>query len=534
MRVLLVEPNYRKLSAKRRKLVEEELPDDEVVAGADSNEDTLWYPPLGLMKLARFHRDRKDEVKFVRGWDRTLLEDGGLFAPAAPLWDRVYITTLFTFHFDKIVETINFYKEAVGGTAHRIYVGGIMSSLMPKAIHEESGIYPIPGIITSPRQIGLDGDTNIDLLPPDYSILDGRLYAINDTYYAYCSRGCVNSCPWCGVPHIEPGYVDYIDIKPIIRALRDEHKDDKSRLKLMDNNVLASPHLPQIVDDLLELGYGRNDMTKTKPPKQRVVDFNQGLDASFLTEERMKLLSRLNIKPMRIAFDRATEKKVYVAAVRLARSYGVTQFSNYLLYNWKDTPHDLYDRLLVNIELNEEWAATGDHARTEIYSYPMRYAPIDESNGPDTNRCRDYCPEHGDEPRDWLIDPVWTKRFVRSIEIMKGAAHGAISPTPTLARRTIGETFEEFVANLYMPEELLRNRNRHEERVYADEPDRRPGTGRVEAFRAFILTLIRQNNRTFHEFHKAVAANKADAIRAALRNCRDQEVKAWLDTYLRK
>ena len=107
-------------------------------------------------------------------------------------------------------------------------------------------------------------------------------------------------------------------------------------------------------------------------------------------------------------------------------------------------------------------------------------------------------------------------------------------PTPTLARRTIGETFEEFVANLYMPEELLRNRNRHEQRVYADEPDRRPGTGRVEAFRAFILALIRQNNRAFHEFHKAVAANTADAIRAALRTCRDEEVRAWLDTYLRK
>jgi len=129
---------------------------------------------------------------------------------------------------------------------------------------------------------------------------------------------------------------------------------------------------------------------------------------------------------------------------------------------------------------------------------------------------------------------VWTRRFVRSIEIMKGAAHGAISPTPTLARRTIGETFDDFIANLYMPEELLRNRNRHELRVYPEEPDRKPGTGKVETFRTFILALIKKNNAVFREFHEAVAANTADAIRAAMRKCRDEEVKAWLDTYLRK
>ena len=121
----------------------------------------------------------------------------------------------------------------------------------------------------------------------------------------------------------------------------------------MDNNIMASPKLKKIVDDLVELGYGRGEYTDNN--KQRVVDFNQGLDASFITIKTMKMLSRINIKPMRIAFDRVKEKETYLRALRIAHDYGVSEFSNYMLYNYKDSPRDLYERLLVNINLNEEW-----------------------------------------------------------------------------------------------------------------------------------------------------------------------------------
>jgi len=61
-RVLLVEPGYRNT-----------------------------YPPLGLMKIAAYHRKLGDEVAFVKGTH-----------PAArqQLWDRIYITTLFSFDWD--------------------------------------------------------------------------------------------------------------------------------------------------------------------------------------------------------------------------------------------------------------------------------------------------------------------------------------------------------------------------------------------------------------------------------------------------
>jgi hypothetical protein len=207
----------------------------------------------------------------------------------------------------------------------------------------------------------------------------------------------------------------------------------------------------------------------------------------FLNGKRMALLAKLNIRPMRLAFDRLQEKAQYLRAIELAHSNGVTGFSTYMLYNFRDTPLDLYERLVVNITLNERWGKAEGKATAEVYSYPMRYAPINEADAPQANRRRDYVPPQTQKRGSLLRNAAWTRRFVRNIEIMKGAAHGAISPTPALARRTIGETCEEFIANLHMPEVLLRNRNKYERRVYRDEPKRRPGTGDVERFRSFIL-----------------------------------------------
>jgi hypothetical protein len=404
---------------------------------------------------------------------------------------------------------------------------------MPEDIYEETGIYPITGTLTSARRIGLDSNTNIDALPPYYDILDPKLYAIGDTYYAYMTRGCTNRCQWCGVPKAEPEYIPYIDIKSMIRKMRKQY-GDKANLRIMDNNVLVSPNLKQIVDDLVKLGFGRGKMTQSTPPRQRVVDFNQGLDATHVTPEVMSLLAQLSIRPMRIAFDRIQEKAVYVRAVRCAKKHGITDFSNYMLYAFTDTPRDLFGRLLVNIQLNDEWIENNpERVAGKIYSYPMRFAPI-ANNGQHENRFRASITMPSAEDIDWATSPRWTPRFVRNIEIMKGAAHGAISPTSSLARRTIGDTFEEFLANLYMPEELLRNRNKHEKQVYPFEQKRRQGTGLIEEFRAFITDLLAQQDKRFLFFHNAVSPNSVRVVRGHLRDTKDRELKKWLTLYARE
>src|SRR5438552_9964607 len=82
------------------------------------------YPPLGLMKIAQYHgpRGKRDNVIFAKGINNDL---------SLQSWDRVYITTLFSFEFAKIAESIDFALELVHGQSQRVFVGGIAASLMP-------------------------------------------------------------------------------------------------------------------------------------------------------------------------------------------------------------------------------------------------------------------------------------------------------------------------------------------------------------------------------------------------------------------
>jgi len=143
------------------------------------------YPPLGLMKIAQYHgpHGKRDRVRFIKGEDSSVLDQA---------WDRIYITTLFSFEFEKISRSIEFAKKAAGGQTDNIFVGGIAASLMHDRFVREkkwSGIRFIKGLLGEAPAISLRLDdfseefyaddrcgTPIEDMTPDYSILDQISY----------------------------------------------------------------------------------------------------------------------------------------------------------------------------------------------------------------------------------------------------------------------------------------------------------------------------------------------------------------------
>src|SRR5690242_12995080 len=81
------------------------------------------YPPLGLMKIAQYHgpRGKRDKVAFIKGEDESA---------RAKAWDRVYVTTLFSFEYSRIAKSIDFAVSAANGHKDKVFVGGIAASLM--------------------------------------------------------------------------------------------------------------------------------------------------------------------------------------------------------------------------------------------------------------------------------------------------------------------------------------------------------------------------------------------------------------------
>ena len=103
-------------------------------------------------------------------------------------WDRVYVTTLFSFEWQRTAAAIDFGIQAAGNQPERVFVGGIAASLMHEEFVKEprwAGVRFISGLLDGPPALSLrlsmeDCDfgaddlngTPIDELVPDYGILD--------------------------------------------------------------------------------------------------------------------------------------------------------------------------------------------------------------------------------------------------------------------------------------------------------------------------------------------------------------------------
>lgn len=446
-----------------------------------------------------------------------------------PKWDRIYVTTLFTFYWKVTVAAIHYAKYLINDH-NQLFVGGVLASLLHKELEAETGVKAFPGLLDRPGILdpGNPLATNliIDNLPLDYSILDEieYVYPTGSAYFTFMTKGCTRKCAFCSVPILEPTYkpkIDTIDKFMDIKGLYGEQQN----LLLMDNNVLASPNFPEIIQEIKDMGFhkgatyvepnqyeiairnladGINDKAYTKRifkllqglyiklkaknktnfeviltkyglqsfesvtkenlmssypeikdlfekyrskmPRQRFVDFNQGTDARYVTDELMKLMSEIPIKPLRIAFDYWGMREKYETAVRLAAKYHIKELSNYILYNFKDSPDELYKRLELNVLMSEELSIA-------IYSFPMKYIPLFGEEA----KTREY------------IGVKWNRKFIRTIQSILNVTKGIVAPGRKFFERAFGKNLTEFRELLYMPEAYVIYRKVFEDNGLTDQ-----------------------------------------------------------------
>ena len=434
-----------------------------------------------------------------------------------PEWDRVFVTTLFTFYWDITIETINFVKHFVKDKKN-LMVGGVLASIQPDEIYKATGIKPFVGILGTPGILD-KGDTQIiDELPLDYSILDEieYKYPMSNAYYSYTTRGCIRKCPFCAVPTLEPKYNSFIPLKERIKLTCEQYGDQRDLL-LMDNNVLASEDFETIIQEIKDCGFGhdakytqpnilaiairnlesgyndrafirkchslindfydklkgeesftvykilsKHHIIKLQTTKKeailatyqeikdlydkhfkpsivkRYVDFNQGVDARLFDERKVELLSSIAIRPLRVAFDDLKTLPAYEKAIRMSAKAGIKDFSNYLLYNFRDKPIELYQRLKINVDLCEE-------LKVSIYSFPMKYHPIrrGKDDEVDLSHNRDYIGVH------------WNRKYIRAVQAILNSTKGKIGKGQSFFLEAFGANEEEYMDLLEMPETFI-------------------------------------------------------------------------------
>jgi len=214
----------------------------------------------------------------------------------------------------------------------RVYVSVVFTWHLPDMIrlkdyYEDQGKEVIIGGPAAKLYYNLDEASPINFLN------------IHNPYATFTSRGCPESCNFCAVPKIEGP----------LRELR--VWEPKSII--CDNNFLAcsKKHFDGVIDKLKSLEW---------------IDFNQGLDAKYLTDYHISRITELKLHKLRLAWDDINDEVQFMdAAQKLIKArIPKRKTSVYVLIGFTDTPEDALYRLKMVKDLG-------------FYTTPMRYQPLD-------------------------------------------------------------------------------------------------------------------------------------------------------------
>lgn len=285
------------------------------------------YRNLGLMKFSTYYKNKNWNVDFFSGIDkRNTLKDA---------YDEIIFSTIFTFHFEDDIKTIQYYQQKYPKAKFR--VGGISATLMSDKFFEQTGIMPHSGIYDE-----------IDQLCPDYNLFPNHKMA--DTSLVFTSRGCRNKCGFCAVKKLEPTY-------HINEKWQDSIDLSKPKAMLHDNNLTTG-----------DFNHFKKVMSYLKQHKLNVI-FDNGFDCRFFTDDHLREIIGVKFDRcgLRFAFDNMDQDKLIQDTIKKCLDAGITKskIMVYVLYNYKDT-------------FEEAMYRADEIRKLGCRPYPQQYRPLDD------------------------------------------------------------------------------------------------------------------------------------------------------------
>ncbi len=309
------------------------------------------FIPLGLLKLASYHRSLGDGIELVRGWKE--LD----YIP-----DKILITSLFTYWSDYVWEAVQKYKN--GFPDIPITVGGIYATLMPEHCKKSGCDEVFIGVHKEAEQF-----------QPAYDLIDTNFQIV------HTSRGCTRNCSFCGVWRIEPEFISKTSISDEIQ---------KNRILFYDNNLLANPNIENILEE-----------TKNTRVNGKVVvcESQCGLDGRLLTPKLAKLLKESRLINPRIAWDHKfsqfsqIEKQI---SILVDGGYKAKNIYVFMVYNYDISFNEMEEKRQKCIDWGVQIA-------------DCRFRPLNQT----FDNYNPHAWKYGQTEEDYHIHQGWTDGLIR-------------------------------------------------------------------------------------------------------------------------
>ncbi len=250
--------------------------------------DSHNYPNLPLMKISAWHKQKGDEVEF-----------------ALPLkhYDKIYVSKIFGSEYSTMPDYC-FQADEVeyGGTGFAITVEN------GREVYHKEKDKPLP--------------YEIEHCYPDYSLYPQ--YTENKAI-GFLTRGCPNNCGFCLVSKKEERCSTKV-------ADLSEFWNGQKYIDLLDANLLACRQRLDLLEQLAD--------------SKAYINFYQGLDARFMTEEVALALTKVKKRLVHFAFDSMkNEKRILQGLETYKRVTGGNSHRDivYILTNYDTTiEEDIY------------------------------------------------------------------------------------------------------------------------------------------------------------------------------------------------
>lgn len=251
---------------------------------------------MPLTKISAYHKLQGDTVEFVNHFTH---------------YDKAYVSKVFGDEYSLADDTyINADEIVFGGTGFAITVEN------GKEVYHKERDKNLPD--------------EIEHMYPDYSLYPELT---KNTAYGFLTRGCCNNCDFCLVSKKE-------GICSLKVADLSEFWRGQKNIVLLDPNILACKDIISLLQQLID--------SKAK------IDFCQGLDARFITEEVALLLKQIKVKMFHFAFDFMRNEKAIVKGLKTfvdVLGYDENKSRNcyvYVLTNYNTTfEEDMYRIKLI-------------------------------------------------------------------------------------------------------------------------------------------------------------------------------------------
>ena len=335
------------------------------------------FMPIGLLKLASYHRKKGDVICLVRGdfeKEHIFFEhpNGIISKNLTP--DTILITSYFTYWSKYVKISVKHYRKLYPNA--KIIVGGIYASLMPEHCKK----------YTKCDEVFIGIHKEAEKCKPAIIYLE-KYYGEKDYQIIHTSRGCIRQCKFCGVYKIEPEFT----FKSSIR-----NEIIKKNIIFYDNNLLANPSIEAILSELAYLKHKN---------KISWCEAQSGIDGRILEKipELAFLLKKAGFKNIRISWDGPLSDKNHIKRqidILKKVGYNIEKYVFvFMIYNWDITFEEMEKKRLIC------W-------KWKVQISDCRYRPLNQTH----DRYKGQKFRKGQTGRDYHIhrEAGWTDGKIRT------------------------------------------------------------------------------------------------------------------------